>query len=381
MYFFNIQQLMPFDIVLIRFPDDTLSKAIRRYCKSDYSHAIVYLGNSSFVEAFPPIVTLFSAQRYYFNNLNDVKVLRLKIDNPIIFDSQKAELAIRSLVYCNYSDDLLSYIKSRNIPIEIINRFKETNNWTGGIICSSLVTLPYYVGGIDISNGDEPYYTHFGHIEKSQVFEDVTLKVFIKENNEIADDTFDYFSLKETGSILEKQSTAVKRLNDLVEKIYQELGNNPKLFSEMRIEEENLIFSNWEDIFPNIMRWFLTSKGKEIDESVYAEIRDSEYNNLWFEEVHNNPRLFFPLYSIYMDTRHYKLEREPIEYFQMIKTSLERTLLRIEQNKDVVDGNFFRCPCKTYHVLLDMYSSYTNLLELSINQYDRIISAKENNIL
>jgi len=66
MYIFDPSKLRQFDIVLVRFSEDRLSKTIRRICKSEFSHAIIYLGNNAFVEASQPIVTLFSAQRYFF---------------------------------------------------------------------------------------------------------------------------------------------------------------------------------------------------------------------------------------------------------------------------------------------------------------------------
>lgn len=71
------KKLEPFDILLVRFPDDETSLKIRETCNSDYSHAIIYLGNGSFIEGVEPIVSLFSCNRYYFPDLDNVKVLRL----------------------------------------------------------------------------------------------------------------------------------------------------------------------------------------------------------------------------------------------------------------------------------------------------------------
>lgn len=50
MYILDIDRLEQFDIVLVRFPDDETSAAIRQTCNSNYSHAIVHLGNGSFFE-------------------------------------------------------------------------------------------------------------------------------------------------------------------------------------------------------------------------------------------------------------------------------------------------------------------------------------------
>ena len=55
----NIDKLEQFDIVLVRFPEDETSLSIRKTCNSNYSHAIIYLGNGSFIEGVEPIVSLF----------------------------------------------------------------------------------------------------------------------------------------------------------------------------------------------------------------------------------------------------------------------------------------------------------------------------------
>lgn len=377
MYIFDINQLQPFDIVLVRFPDDRLSNVIRRFCNSEFSHSIVYLGNSSFIEAFDPIVTLFSAQRYFFTSLDNVKVLRLNSEQKAEFNLEKAESCLRGLAYCNYSSDLLGYMRGRSISAETITTFNEKSKWTGGVVCSSLVTLPYSAGGIDISNSLEPYYSHFGDIEKYSGFEDVTSQVFTETNRQIIDDTFDYFSLVQTGSILEKQSESVKQLNDLVDSIFTELKSNKEKYYDIRIEENDLQFSNWEDVYPYITRWFNTEKGKEIDEKIFEAIRKTEYNNLWFEEVHNKRRLFFPFYFLMTDNSDYELKKEPIEYFEITKKSLQVYLKKIEKDEDAVFKIFSVCPSKTFHTLLDMYRSFADLIRSSINQYEGIIKAKQ----
>ncbi|HJP63222.1 MAG TPA: hypothetical protein VJ844_07245, partial [Mucilaginibacter sp.] len=97
MFIFNRETLKPFDILLFRFPGNRMSDAIRRICKSDYSHAVVYIGDDSFIEGIEPVVTLFSTYRYFFNELDNLKVLRLKPEFIAGFDLTKAEHAIRRL--------------------------------------------------------------------------------------------------------------------------------------------------------------------------------------------------------------------------------------------------------------------------------------------
>ncbi len=119
----DIDKLEQLDVVLVRFPEDESSLQIRQACDSSYSHAIVYLGNGSFIEGVDPIVGLFSYHRYYFENLDNVQVLRLKKEYKSKLNFKKAEDFLRSLAYCNYSRRLLFYINNRSISNDLILKF------------------------------------------------------------------------------------------------------------------------------------------------------------------------------------------------------------------------------------------------------------------
>lgn len=367
----DIKKLEQFDIVLVRFPNDDNSMNIRKSCNSNYSHAIIYLGNGSFIEGIEPIVSLFSYHRYYFENLENVQVLRLKSDYKHKLDAQLTEQFLRRLAYCNYSKRLLYFMSKRNISNEIIHNFFDQQVWQGGIVCTSLITLPYFIGGLDISKKNEPFYAHFGDIENYEGFEDVTQKVFKQvEQEDLREDTFDYLTTYETGSLLEKQSEIVKDLNQYVQDRYQDITKNPDKYDDIAIIKENLGFSTWEDVFPNIMRWYLTKTGKTIDNELSEMIISKGYHLLWFEEVHNNKYQYFPVYYSQFD----KLGKADLEF---IKNSLQATLDRLENEENITFKNFTICPCKTYHVLLDMYRSFSDLLQSSINQYNKLINLKE----
>ncbi|WP_123955332.1 hypothetical protein [Flavobacterium cheongpyeongense] len=378
MHIFNTNSLEIFDIVLVRFPEDRTSNFIRKFCNSNFSHGIIYLGNNSFVEAFKPIVTLFSSQRYYFDDLENLVVLRLCPESKEHFDIAKAEICLRSLTYNNYSDDILTAIRKRNISETIIKDFKNTNKWFGSVVCSSLITLPYYAGGIDISKNDEPYYANFGDIENDNRFVDVTSNVLHEYSGLLPENTFDYFSLETTGSILEKQAGCALKLNQVVEDIFIELKANKDNYQDIRIEESDLKFSNWEDIFPYLTRWFYTQKGKEIDNKVYNEIVKSEYYNLWFEESHINEFIFFPINHFEKNINGFCLKDQPIDFFRSIKQSMEETLIKIIQDEDNMAKTYITAPCKTFHVLLNMYNNFEDQLRTSISHYNGIIDLKEN---
>lgn len=370
MFVLDKKKLEPFDILLVRFPDDETSLKIRETCNSDYSHAIIYLGNGSFIEGVEPIVSLFSYHRYYFPDLENVKVLRLNEETKSKLNSTETENALRRLSYCNYSKRLLYYINKRTIREEVIKVFFANKTWQGGIVCTSLITLPYYAGGIDISKKNEPFYAHFGDIERYENFDDVTADVFEQiDEAELNNETFDYLTTYKTGSLLEKQSEIVKELNDYVQAKFTDIINHPDKYTDIQIIHENLGFSTWEDIFPNIMRWFLTDTGKTIDNELSNLILIKGYHMLWFEEIHKHKEQFFPFYYHPFT----KWNKEDLEF---LRNTLQGTYDRMQASEDATFHNFTLCPCKTFHILLDMYRSFSDLLRSSINQYDALIKMK-----
>lgn len=367
MYKLDYDNLEQFDILLVRFPGDETSLKIRQTCNSDYSHAIIYLGNSSFIEGIEPIVSLFSYHRYYFPNLDDVKVLRLNKDAQAKLNKIETEKALRQLSYCNYSKRLLYYIDKKVIKPEVIQYFFENKIWRGGIVCTSLITLPFYVGGIDLSLKNEPFYAHFGDIEKFGGFTDVTSRVFIEvEEAEINKETFNYFTTTETGSLLENQSAVAKELNNYVESKFRDILQNPQKYPDIEIVEENLGFSTWEDMFPNIMRWYLTETGKTIDKELSSLIISKGYHLLWFEEVHKHKEQFFPIYY----SPFTNFSKKDLEF---LKNTLQGTYDRMQESENSIFHNFTLCPCRTFHILLDMYRSFSDLLRSSIIQYDGLL--------
>lgn len=367
MYIIDIKKTEQFDIILVRFPDNEGSAEIRTACNSNYSHAIIHLGNGSFIEGVDPIVSLFSYHRYFFEDLENVKVLRLKEDFKLKLNYVLTETFLRKLAFCNYSKRLLHYMNKRNISNDIIMDFFSQQIWQGGIVCTSLITLPYYIGGLDISKRNEPYYAHFGDIEGFEGFEDVTNIVFKQvDPKEVRKDTFNYLTTYKTGSFLEEQSEIAKNLNQYVQNKYNDILRCPEKYEDIIIVKENLKFSTWEDIFPNIMRWYLSKTGQTIDDELSNLIITKGYHLLWFKEIHKHKAQYFPVYYRLFDY----IQREDIEF--MIN-SLQATLDMHEINENNTFENFSKCPCKTFHILLDMYRSFSDLLRSSINQYKALL--------
>lgn len=92
MYIFDINKLRPGDIILQRFDDDPNSDRIREETGSLYSHAMLYLGQSSIIEA-GEIVETNNLVRILIDDPKTVCVKRLK---PEYYSE---ELIIDTLVY------------------------------------------------------------------------------------------------------------------------------------------------------------------------------------------------------------------------------------------------------------------------------------------
>lgn len=376
MFVFDNTKLKPFDVLLVRFIGDETSEKIREKCNSDFSHTVVYIGDDSFIEGTYPVVSLFSSQRYYFNNLDDVKVLRLTEDQYRKFDVAKAEDFIRSIAYCDYNTRLLVSILNRDLPNEVIDRFHNDKVWTGGVVCTSLVTLPFYIGGVDISSNNEPYFAHFGYIENSPFFTDVTKDVFRKVKNQLPDNTYDYLAGAQTGSLLETQSNMVKELNNMVASIMLDIKNNIDQYAEYNVHNGDLLFTTWEDVLPLIGKLFLSEKGKEIDKKIFDKIVSLGYNRLWYEEVHSHQRLFFPFYYLMTD-RNKGIAVEARKHYEFSTKILVKSRERMQKNEEIVFDNFNLCPSRSNHVLLDMYHCWGDLLDSTIRQYEAICERYE----
>ncbi len=95
MYLINIHKIEAGDIILTRSNSD-ISQLVRRLTKSEFSHAILYVGVSSCIDSDGYGVQSQNLQRLLYENATDLKILRLKsvedrnkIPDAIVFARQK----------------------------------------------------------------------------------------------------------------------------------------------------------------------------------------------------------------------------------------------------------------------------------------------------
>ena len=76
-YIYDMSKLQYGDIILVRFPGDSLSDRVRESTSSEYSHAMLYVDDSSYIEASERVVARNLA-RLLFDDTRDTCVLRVK---------------------------------------------------------------------------------------------------------------------------------------------------------------------------------------------------------------------------------------------------------------------------------------------------------------
>lgn len=137
-YKFDISKLQKGDIILIR-DNSELSKRIREKSQSNYSHAMLYVGTSSVIEA-GEIVEANNIQRRLLENIDDAIVLRL-IDS--LFEENVVSKAVefaRSKIATQYS------LKEAQRVISEKTKAKEPNRQ----ICTRLIAKSYEYAGLQI---------------------------------------------------------------------------------------------------------------------------------------------------------------------------------------------------------------------------------------
>lgn len=143
-FIYDLNKLLPGDIILKRTPGDEISERVMNSTHSDYSHAMLYLGDSSYIDVGHRVQAR-NLQRYVFNDRKNTCLLRLKKE---LWDSEivcKAIAYARSVVANPYSiRDALNLEEGRV--------FSYTENTQ---ICTRLVTKSYEYAGLKIVDNIE----------------------------------------------------------------------------------------------------------------------------------------------------------------------------------------------------------------------------------
>jgi len=140
MYLIDRELLKPGDIILTC-SSEKPSRAIRKLTGSEYSHAILFVGESSYIHSDPAGVHSGNIQRLKIDSPDFVKVVRVKDQS---FVAKAVEYA-RLQVGVSYSK-----LSAANAGVKILSKFDTKRQF-----CSRLVAKSYGYAGVElVSNGD-----------------------------------------------------------------------------------------------------------------------------------------------------------------------------------------------------------------------------------
>ncbi|WP_298146725.1 hypothetical protein [Flavobacterium sp.] len=259
-YVIKRENLLIGDILLIKTNDRTCEK-IREYSKSNFSHALIYRGNSSCLESNALGVASVNPQRLLFQNIDDLCVLRLKdlsllpkLEIGLINSSSKVGMG-----YSSRRELMKSYL-------ETLEKAEEENRQ----FCTRLVSQIYFESGIDIVQN--PDYCSPKDIENSELLEKV-------------DDMLKEASLQEI-ELAQEENNILSIQTDALFTIFEKIR-----------EISNVDIQTFDQIDDFLIQ------NPEFDEAFNTIVKDSKYFDLGnLEKEKNilmyNPETFLKYYGV-----------------------------------------------------------------------------------
>lgn len=242
MFIFDLDKLKRGDIILEK-DDKQTSKLVRKFSHSTYSHAILYVGGGSCLEA-DDIVISFNIQRKLVENKDYVCVLRLKEEqDPLVIDN--IILNARMNVGMEYSmDDAKGIISEKYRPG---NTRRQT--------CTRFVAQAFEKAGIKLV--ENANFCSPEEILKSDLL--VEVKDVLRE---ATDKEIDY---AKSESVLPKQHQIIK---DVLEKVRDVTNSDIQEINELK----DFVIQH-----------------QEYDEAIADILIKSGYLGLWKEEEERMP--------------------------------------------------------------------------------------------
>lgn len=160
MYLANMSLLKPGDILLSS-QDRPVSRGVRKFTKSDYSHAALYVGGGSYIHSDANGVHSGNTQRWIFKEEAQLKVMRLSAPSKAVIDRAIEYSRLQIGVQYSVKEAIRTKIgPKRKITAESNRQF-----------CSRLVAMAYAAGGLKIV--EDARYCTPADIEQSPLLEEV----------------------------------------------------------------------------------------------------------------------------------------------------------------------------------------------------------------
>lgn len=319
MFLINYRELEAGDILLIRF-NTKLSKNIRQYSKSQYSHAFLYVGLASLIEADGLGVQSQNIQRVLVEKEDDIVLLRLKskVSNE---EMQKVIEFARITIGTEYSpSEARLSNKEKDITAKNPNRQ----------FCTRFVAQAYLNAGIKIvSNPD--------YCTPEEVLQSPLLQIksnFLKQ------------ATQEEIIYAQEENTVLIKQMDIHNEIFESARN---------------IFNYDIQNFPNLEEYILLNHNKkqEIDK-ITQIIEASGYLTLWQIDVQKNPGYYD--YSFFLSHFVGINNRKKVANF-LISTDNSRFFANLEAAK--IRYSYFQQ--RYFLIMIALYETLINLSQIKIN--------------
>lgn len=274
----NPAKLLPGDIILTN-EKRFVSGAIRLFTRGSYSHAMMYLGHCSYIEAIGLGVHTRNLLRFTFANQNNCCILRLKDHSANKSQIQMAIMYARSKH--GYAYSVLDALKSG--AIALTDAVLPFNIRSDKQFCSRLVAEAYHFAGIELCS-ISPQYVRPVDLQKSQIIRRID-DCYIPDDKAMISENVDV-------NLIEEQDKAVNKMMRPIWKVLRKNG---------------VTIGGVSEIIPGLMR-VPEDRRAEVDIIVADAINKSGYLNLWKREKELNPaghdvRKFIELHGISDETR------------------------------------------------------------------------------
>lgn len=249
MYIINQALLEVGDIILERHNSGNQdlvseSRKIRSWINSEFSHAMLYVGNSSVIESNVEGVQSNNIQRKLYNEVTDVAIFRPK-EKKTGFESKVIEYARRMCIQ-GYTDIDHKHTKQKPInPTEPNRQF-----------CTRFVALAYNEADVKITNN--PWFVNSRDIELSEKLLRIDNCLKIADKNEIEFATSD--------GIINKQA-----------------DYNWQMLNDIRNAVEDQEIQTIENVIE------FAIKKPEYDSIIADIVKKSEYYSMWIVYEKENP--------------------------------------------------------------------------------------------
>lgn len=336
----NTDKLLPGDILLYR-DNSTLSVQIRTSANSKFSHAILYLGNHSFMEAITVGVTLFSSTRFYFPDSCELICMRLKDADKNV----RENIAHAARVFCYRAFNMRGIHALRNGIL--YSNGEDKLDWPYPVFCTQFVGAAYRNAGVDLLENQPLRNFSPLHIEQSKML--IKVSDFLTEipADKVSSYT-NYESVDGDGNaLLIKQAVIAQEVRKQLVDEYKQANLEPPV-----------------DLQEAINRLLTISEEAKIaDKIISNNLIRSGFLSLWKDHEESNPELYHPfLLTEMLGANIIDEYTQKITQFDSLITSLAWAIDFQQKNLEASRLNYSISKFETHRLLTGMYENFVESL-------------------